>query len=59
MRLSAAHSEADTDSINMYMYQTGVRVSVHILLVQDPNEHMSHLYRFLFLRKVILLILYV
>ncbi len=48
---SAAHGEADTDSINMCMYQTGGCISAQILSVQGPNEHMSHLYRFLFFKK--------
>ena len=46
MSLSAARREVNTDSLSIY--QTGDRITVHILLVQDPNEHMSHLYRFLF-----------
>lgn len=48
---SQQHTEKLIDSINMNMYQTAGSISVHILLVQDPNEHMSHLYWFLFFKK--------
>lgn len=50
-RMSSEHWEVDTDSMSMNMYQTGCGVSVHTLLAWDPNEHMSHLYRFLFFEK--------
>lgn len=42
---------APSHSVNMSTYRTGGRLSVHILLVLDPNERMSHLYRFLFFTK--------